>query len=138
MDIYNETGMAFAPLFGGKVRFPSHSLSLIVKGTYRMTPGGEPVLLEEQPLPTGDIPYETDANAVRYPSDFSYFKPKGEVLLAGHAHAPGKKPSPKVNAGFQAGGLVKALRILGNRFQKASLLPSKASEPEPFEKMEIG
>jgi uncharacterized protein YjbI with pentapeptide repeats len=139
MELINLSELAFAPLLAGKVRFPSYSLTLIAKGTFDMKPDGTLSPVEEQPLPTGDLPYETDSEgeSVRFPSDFVHFKPKADVLVVGHAHTPGGKPLPKVQAGFQVGPLVKTLSILGNRIEKPGLLSSSITRPESFRKMEI-
>ncbi|MDP6459581.1 MAG: DUF2169 domain-containing protein [Candidatus Hydrothermarchaeota archaeon] len=87
MELINLSELAFAPLLAGKVRFPSYSLTLIAKGTFDLKPGGPVSPTEEQPLPTGDLPYESDSDgeSVRYSSDFVYFKPQADILVVGRA-----------------------------------------------------
>ena len=74
MELLNESHLEFAPI-AGKISPPQDSLTLIVKGTFRLSPGERAILVEEQLLPTGDEYHEDDMEmSCRYESDFSYFK----------------------------------------------------------------
>jgi uncharacterized protein YjbI with pentapeptide repeats len=72
-----------------QVRPPKDSLSIIVKGTFRVAPGEPAAIAPDQELPAGDTHFDDDpAASLRYPSDFAIFKPKADILLVGHAYRP--------------------------------------------------
>ncbi len=89
MEILNKTGLTIAP-FVGRMNFPGHTLTLIVKGTFDLKHGDTATISEEQLYPTGDEFYPDDKQQqnVRYESDFAYYKPKADLLLVGKFHPP--------------------------------------------------
>ena len=68
--------------------------------------------------------------------DMGYAKPRGEVLIAGSAFAPQKKPVTKMTVGVKIGSVDKALKVIGDR-QWNGLLFSPASLPKPFLSMPL-
>ena len=73
MRILNRTilRLACAP---GRIGWPAHSLTLVVKGTFALRPGGTALPLEDQPWPGGDEPWPDDeegAGAPRYEMDLA-------------------------------------------------------------------
>ncbi len=77
----------------GKVRPPGSSLTVIVKGTYRLKTGEPPALAKQQSPLIGDLFVDNDPNGVlRYPSDFAHFKPRADLVLAGHCYGRGATP----------------------------------------------
>src|SRR5690606_7894935 len=66
---------------------PKDALILVVKGTFDLVMGGPASPAEEQELPLGPVPFEGSEEALRYPGDIALFKPRCDVLLAGHAYA---------------------------------------------------
>nr|BFE97061.1 hypothetical protein GCM10020185_75970 [Pseudomonas brassicacearum subsp. brassicacearum] len=67
-------------------------LVVVAKGTYGIPdhPGHAPRLLEQQaPLIMADVfPGEPSESAALYENDFALHKPRCDVLLNGHCHAP--------------------------------------------------
>lgn len=102
----------------GKVRPPASSLTVIVKGTYRLDEGGTAALAEEQSPLRADV--EVDG-LLRYPSDFAHFKPNADVIVVGHAYGRG---ASDVRAGVQVGALSKTIRVVGD-------------DGRPFDKIEL-
>lgn len=135
MEIINDTALAIAYI-AGRLPFPGHSLTIIVKGTYDMRPDRKATLSEEQPFPTGDEFYADDEEmrgAPRYASDFAYFKPGADLSLVGHCHAP---PGALVSArqvAFQVGDVRSTLIVYGDRHWIGPL----TSDPQPFSKMPL-
>ncbi len=70
---------------------PKDALILIVKGTFDLTPGEAAQPAAEQELPLGPVPFEDSEEALRYPGDIAFFKPRCDVLVVGHAYA-GRSP----------------------------------------------
>ncbi len=140
MEIINHTPFQFAPIVG-RLNFPKHSLTLIVKGTFDLKPGEKAVPADEQLYPTGDEFYPDDdeqAGSLRYESDFAYFKPWADLLLAGKCYAPEGEPIDACWVTFQAGNKTRSLVVFGNRSWK-STVPGvwKITDPEPFTEMEL-
>lgn len=139
MELVNRTSFLFAP-FAGRINYPKHSITLIVKGTFDLVNGGKAVFSEEPLYPTGDEFYPDDdemTGGCRYESDFAYHKPRADLLLAGHCHTPGGKPGPACRVTFQVGSHSRTLAVFGNRSWKNIPGIRNISEPEPFTKMEL-
>ena len=139
MEIINESPfeMAYIP---GRLPFPGHSLTLIVKGTFDLSPGKTAVPAEEQLHPTGDEFYKEDEEMLggpRYSSDFAYFKPAADLLLTGKCHAPAGEQCLARQVSFQVGNHAKTLMVTGDRTWKRGLLGSTPSAPAPFTAIDL-
>ncbi|UCF82173.1 MAG: DUF2169 domain-containing protein, partial [Desulfobacteraceae bacterium] len=139
MDAINLTSFHFAPIIG-RLNFPGHSLTMIIKGTFDLNPESNATPAEEQLFPTGDELYPDDVDmhgSCRYESDFAYFKPKADLLLSGHCHSPNGKPVPACQVKFQVGTHEKTLNVFGDRQWKRTFGARTISDPEPFTQMEL-
>jgi uncharacterized protein YjbI with pentapeptide repeats len=137
LELLNESHFEFAPIVG-KVSPPQDSLTLIVKGTFRLFPGERAILEEQQLLPTGDELYEDDdegQGSCRYDSDFAYFKPHADLLLVGNCHPPAGKAVPSCRVTFQVGDYAKPLAVFGNRYWQGTMRTQ--STPEVFTSMAL-
>lgn len=137
MEIINLTPFEFAPIVG-RVGFPNHSISLIVKATFDMQSGQQVVESEEQLYPTGCEPYEDDDNengSMRYDSDFAFYKPHADLLLAGNCYAPNEQSVVSCRVSFQVGRYTKSLAVFGNRYWQGIM--QKPTTPEPFKCMPL-
>jgi len=139
LEIINESPFetAYIP---GRLPFPGHSLTLIVKGTFDLSPGKTATPSEEQLYPTGDEFYEEDEEMLggpRYASDFAYFKPAADLLLVGKCHAPAGERCLARKVSFQAGAGARSLMVTGNRTWKRGLMGSAPSAPEPFTAIDL-
>ena len=137
MEIINQTPFLFAP-FAGRIGFPGHSLTLIIKGTFDLVPDGVAVISDEQFFTTGDELYPDDDEgngSSRYESDFAYFKPRADLLLAGTCYSPGGKPVKANQATFQVGTSSKIIGVFGDRFWNP--ITRTISDPIPFTRMEL-
>ncbi len=135
MDVVNDTGLQIAWL-PGKVRPPQDSLTLIVKGSFRLTPGQAAELdADDQPPPTGPAFHDDDPErSPRYETDFAFFKPRADLLLVGTCHAPGGAPRPACRAAFGVGERQKSLAVIGDRYWVDG---GRATEPAPFTTMPL-
>jgi len=137
MEIINQSGFQFS-FISGRIGFPKHTLSLIVKGTFDLVPDKVAVLGDEQIFPTGDELYSDDdegCGSCRYESDFAYHKPRADFLLAGKCHVPGGKPVQACKVTFQVGDRTKTLGVFGNRYWNQ--ITRNISNPEPYIEMEL-
>ena len=91
------------------------NLTLCLKATYTLAPG-EASLAAAQDGSHDDVLFDQGRHASLYsPGDFVPFKSRADVLLVGHAHAPGGVPVDALIVRLCAGDLVKALRVTGDR-----------------------
>jgi hypothetical protein len=135
LDIVNDTPYSFGCI-AGRLPFPGHSLTLIVKGTFDLVPDGKVTVAEEQQLPTGDEFYEEDEElqgGPRYASDFAYFKPLADLSLSGNCHAPKGTLAPARRVTFQVGEVVHSLTVYGDRHWIGPV----ATDPVPFSKIPL-
>jgi uncharacterized protein YjbI with pentapeptide repeats len=135
VDIINDTPFAFGYI-AGRMPFPGHSLTLIVKGTFDLVHNGNVIPSDDQQLPTGDEFYEDDEDmqgGPHYASDFSYYKPLADLSLVGHGHAPKDTMVPARRIAFQVGDVVRSLTVYGDRHWIGPV----ATDPELFYKIPI-
>jgi uncharacterized protein YjbI with pentapeptide repeats len=125
----------------GKVKPPSHSLTIIVKGTFALAPGAAitPVSAEEQAFLDGDRHHDDAPKASpRYDSDFALFKPRADVLLTGTCHTPGGRALPVCRAAFGVGRMYKELAVIGDRtWIREPVLGLRPGAPAPFRSMPL-
>lgn len=139
MQIWNSTPLQPA-LIAGRVPFPGHSLSLIVKGTFDLHPNGPATLAADQPTPTGDEFYPDDQDnrgAPSYESDFAYFKPRADLLLVGRCHAPAGRPALSCPVTFRVGHHTKTLSVSGDRRWMRQAGEWRPSSAAPFVEMDL-
>jgi len=132
MNLFNNTSFEIG-WQTGKVRFPKPTLTVIVKGTYRLRQGDTVELLGEQPLLTGtEFADENDVlGLVTYPTDFALFKPKTDILLVGTARS--SEPVRRLKVALHVGGWSKALLVYGDR----TWTENSITDPQPFDSMDL-
>ena len=139
MEIINSSIFKIA-ILAGRYQYPSHSLTLIVKGAFDLKPSQNAIIAKNQYTPTGDEFYEDDEEmhgGARYSTDFAFFKPRADLLLVGKCHAPEGAKVTGRHVTFQVGAQSKTLNVFGNRYWKRGLLGSAATDPEPFTEMDL-
>ena len=117
-------------------------LTVIVKGTFTIVPGGLAVVGEGQiPILSGDEPSDPEkGGSPKFEADTAPFKPRADIFLAGKAHAPGGKPVRWLDAGLRVGTLQKVVRVTGDRTWISGggkLSAPVFTEPEPFTEMPL-
>jgi hypothetical protein len=139
MELVNATRMVTGYTMGTE---PSgrESLVVVVKATFRIPPepGGRLQLHEEQlPLVMSDVLCgEAGLSVPKYEVEFAPRKQRCDVLLDGHAYAPGGRPTERVTVGLRIGGWSKSFGVVGDRvwFTAGG---ARATAPLPFTKMPI-
>jgi hypothetical protein len=110
-----------------------------VKATFLVRPDGTTEVAPEQ-VPVTLVPKfrgDPAASSLLYDSDLYHTKPTTDVLLNGHAYAPGGKPTTRVDVTMKVGPVRKTLRVTGDRVWEIGNLTARISEPKPFEKMPL-
>ena len=106
-----------------------------VKCTFEIGPDGSTRPAGDQPAVLR-IPEYTGApgnSSMRFDSDLVLTKTTTDVTIAGHAYAPGGKPTREMDVGFRVGGVQKVLRVVGDRKWRRAGMTS----PEHFVKMPL-
>lgn len=107
-----------------------------VKCSFDISPDGETSVAARQP-PVAQAPVFVDEAAPQpsllYEMDLVRTKLTTDVVLIGHAHAPGGVPVTQLDVGLRVGPIAKRLRVTGDRVW----LGGAPSEPEPFTAMPL-
>jgi hypothetical protein len=91
-------------------------LTFVCKAAFTLLPG-EAVLAQEQALPLPEDEHWNDdpERSVRAPCDLLPVKPRAEVMLVGHAFAPGGAPVRSVTARVAVGPIDKSIEVVCDR-----------------------
>src|SRR5262245_24217168 len=106
-----------------------------LKCTFDIRPDGSLVVSEEQP-PVLRVPEhhgEPGKSSIRYEADLILTKKTTDIIVVGHAHAPGGRPITEMEVGFRLGPVQKMLQVTGDRAWGVT----GRSSPEPFVKMPL-
>ena len=129
MEIFCACPFAVAAL-GWEPAAGRHSVSVCVKATFVLVPGGVARLAPLQQPVRGDAP-SADA------PDLVPCKPRVDVLFTGHAHAPGGAPTDSLIARARVGTFRKSLSINGDRAWVPSFDGLRPSLAVPFRRMPL-
>jgi hypothetical protein len=113
------------------------TLTTCVKGTFKLAHGRDALLAEEQEPIGVDRYYPGAAGGLYAPTDIAPYKPRSDVLLVGHAYAPGGRPVDALVARFTVGDLTKAIGVIGDRIWTEGPYGLEPSPPSPFVRMPL-
>lgn len=110
-----------------------------VRCTFRILPNGTTTVADEQEPPVLAPQYRGDpaTSSLLYDSDFYLTKPNTDVLLHGHAYAPGGKPTTQVDVTMRVAEVRKTLRVFGDQPYQAGAWGVRAGPVQPFTKMPL-
>jgi hypothetical protein len=110
-----------------------------VKGTFDILADGSTRLAQTQEkLLYGEEYYgEPGRSSLRYDGDLGGPKRSTDVILNGHAYAPGARALTEVVVTLSVQRISKRLRVVGNRRWKKGVLGLSMTPPEPFTKMAL-
>lgn len=138
MRIINQTGMLAEVYIAADKETRDHFL-VVVKGSFSAD-SSRLLRLADQPVPLkyADEHYgDPGTTSIRYECDFVLTKPAVDILLNGHAYAPGGKKATEVDVTFQVGSMIKRIRVFGDRTWQPRVLGYGPTAPEPFLKMPL-
>jgi uncharacterized protein YjbI with pentapeptide repeats len=124
-----------------QIRPPQNTLVVVVKGSFDIAAEGPVTPCDESDFTEGERTFEDDPDASAvYPSDLALVKPKADVVLVGHAHAPGGE-ARGMKVTFQFGsaerGFARSLLVHGDRAWKKSVGGVVPGDPEPFARVPL-
>jgi hypothetical protein len=110
-----------------------------VRCTFRLHPDGSTAVADEQDPEVLSPTYRGDpaASSLVYDSDYYLTKPTTDVLLHGHAYAPGGEPTTRVDVTMRLGEISKTLRVTGDRMYEKGVLGVAAGSAQEFTRMPI-
>lgn len=139
MDTFSDTPFVMAPV-PGRLGYPAHSLTIVVKATFDLVPGGVMQIADDQLPPTGDEFYDDDDDQVgsrRYASDLAYFKPRTDVMLVGSCHVPGGRPTDLCEVTLSVDDTTASLVVIGDRMWHPGVLAPRSLPATPFTTMPL-
>lgn len=112
-------------------------LYVAVKGTWRLDAPGE--LADEQvPVQLADEYHGDPAmTSLARAGEMHLSKPGTDVLVTGHAWAPGGRPAERMDCSVRVGGLNRRVRVYGERHWRRGFLSTRPGAPGRFEKMPL-
>ena len=128
-----------ATVLPGQTPDGAHILSVLVKRTFDIVPGGECTLAaEDRPVLAGDVFWDDPMNSsVRYESDFVPFKLATDVVVNGAAYAPAGVATQLCMVGVQVGDRQKSFAVLGDRVARYTGGTPAFTDPAPFTSMPL-
>jgi len=112
---------------------------VVVRCTFRVHPDGTTSVADEQDPEMLGPKYRGDpaSSSLVYDSDYQLTKPTTDILLHGHAHAPGGRPTTQVDVTMSVGEVRKTLRVTGDRPYEAGSRGYVAGRAQPFTTMPL-
>ncbi|MBK8257058.1 MAG: DUF2169 domain-containing protein [Polyangiaceae bacterium] len=114
---------------------PSHGgvvLTVVCKATFSLRPGTSPLATSQVPVAPNDV--YAESGSLQVASDLVPLKKQPEVLLMGHAYAPGGKRATSFSAHLTVGDIHKSIQVTGDR---TFGLDGQLSDPSPITKMPL-
>jgi hypothetical protein len=110
-----------------------------VRGTFLIHPDGTTTVAQKQdPVVLAPVFTADPATSILlYDSDFHLTKPTTDVILLGHAYAPGGEPALRVDVTLRVGDLSKSLRVYGDRRYEKGALRVAIGSAQKFTRMAI-
>lgn len=136
LQLRNDTGLAAAVFASPDIRGVD-SLYTVVKGTFDLSRG---LALAEEQAPVAmmdEYHGEPGQSSIRVAADIALVKPATDVLLLGHAYAPGGRPAFYTDVSLVVGPVHKVVRVFGDRTWMSSGVGYSISTPEPFERVPL-
>lgn len=110
---------------------------MIVKASFRTGAEGLELLKPQVPLLATDVFWgDPVSTSLRAAGEFGLLKPATDVLLVGHAVAPGAG-ARVADVGIRVGPVSCVVRVFGDRHWKKSVGRWRPSDPQPWERMPL-
>lgn len=115
MDVVAQGSVAASTLLWE--RSASWVLTVVCKATFDLVPGEARLRATPEPPSEHDVPWEAPyARSLRVARDLVPIKPNVDVVLTGHAYAPGGRPARSVVARLAVGSLDKSIEVVADRY----------------------
>lgn len=114
------------------------TLFVAVKGTFRCEAAGVRIADEPQPVTLADEYFgEPGESSLRYASEAHLAKPGTDVVVVGHACAPGERAVMTLDVGVGVGSRQMHARVVGDRYWTEGVGGVRPSRPKPFVRLPV-
>src|SRR5262245_56467957 len=111
MDLVSNTPLRTASIIW-QPRAGAFSLTVVCKATFLLRPGESQLAQTQEPLTKADEPWSGDpTRSLWAASDIAPLKPRADVMLVGHAFAPGQVPVRSLRVRLNVGEIDKTIEI---------------------------
>lgn len=115
MDVVSDGPLPVASLLW-QVRSLTWVLTVVCKATFTLAPGESPLAPAQEPIRERDAHLDDDpARSLIEASDLAPLKQGADVVLVGHAHAPGGSPARSLIARMAVGEIDKPIQVFCDR-----------------------
>lgn len=140
-ELDDRSGHALAPLAVADAE-GRPVLALVVQATFALFPdlaGRAPPLAPlQRPIAlAGEHTGEPGRSSLRREPETAWFKPGTDLVLLGHAQAPGGEPVTQLDAGLRVGATQKIVRVFGDRAWTDTGAGLSVSGPQPFQRLPL-
>ncbi|XXY48663.1 DUF2169 domain-containing protein [Sorangium sp. So ce269] len=132
MDLVSACALRVAKV-NWQPRHGSFAFTVVCKATFELQPEVSPLAGAQEPVVPADV-YAGEHGGIALSSDLVPFKKRPEVLVVGHAFAPGGRPVPSLVARLAVGDINKAIQVEGDRYFDAG---GRLGTPEHFARMPL-
>jgi hypothetical protein len=109
---------------------------VVAKATFREVSPGDFEPETDAPYPLYPEDLQTDAGILPR-DDFPKFGAGADVIVMGRAYAPGGTPCTEMTVSLEIGGILRRLRVFGDRVWERTGGGLRISEPKPFSAMPL-
>ncbi|MCC6557372.1 MAG: DUF2169 domain-containing protein [Polyangiaceae bacterium] len=138
IELFNDTGLVFDAI-PWRLSPPRDCFTVIAKATCDLVPGAPAAPRREAEPLSGEILDERGAGAA-HPSDLALYKVRADVVLTGHAWAPGgeaREAEVSFRFGHEGNAFERRVLVLGDRVWTRAGKLQKPSAPAPFHRMPL-
>jgi hypothetical protein len=115
MDVVSRCPLRAASRISPSAR-GGFTLTVVCKATFLLMPGESPLHTEQEEPNEEDNYWDDDPGRSLYsPNDLIPFKPRADILLVGHAFAPGQAPARSILTRLVVGGVEKGIEAFCDR-----------------------
>ena len=115
MEIVSRGPVAVASLLWE--RGATRVLTVVCTATFELVPGKAVLQSNPEPPLENDVPWDAPyARSLRAPTDLVPVKANVDVLLTGHAYAPGGRPARSLLARLAVGSIDKTIEVFPDRY----------------------
>ncbi len=132
--------VSLCPLVASKLVWQAHNgsfaLTVSVKATFVLEPGTSVLAPEQEPIRDRDLHWGDDRErSLRIATDRVPYKPRADVLLVGHAHAPKGQPVRSLVTRFVVGSVDKSIEVWCDR--KLRVVDGQLLEGQRFTRLPL-
>jgi hypothetical protein len=113
------------------------TLIITVKAVFTMDNPVQVSDRQEEPVKADEYWTEPGTSSIKQGADVTLLKPFTDIIMTGHACAPGRKLVNKLDVSLTIGSIDKTVKVFGDRVWKSNGISLSPSNPDLFETMPL-